>query len=291
MATSKSFSGLSSSLASFNDMIKRFGVVTVMDVKVYDVLDEDITGLKANEIIGKYTSKPLCILDTLKVTNVTEDGPDKTVTGGKFNNPLIKFGKSARLEMQDALGNAEALQAIGGAVVESFGSSKDIEKGASNVIVHFSEDFGGPKTLIGESFFIDQRTGSQVPVKVIFYQFLPDSLTNLSMDAEGDATVFDLNGDLLATTITIGTDGTDGGDLKKGVFYSIIPDNFAATTDVTLENVKLADTITTDYENETALDGVKDDLAIGKVYVTKDGKKYFLGLTSGARTLTEVVGA
>ena len=284
----KSFSNLSSSLASFNDMIKRFGVVTVMDVKVYNVV-EDLEDKKVDEIIGLYSGEPLCTLDTLKVTNITEDGPDKTVTGGKFNNPLIKFGKSARLEMQDALGNVDALSTLGGAVVESFGSSANIEPNAANVAIHFTEDFGGPKTLIGNSFFIDQKTGSQVPVKIIFYQFLPDSLTNLSMDAEGDASVFDMNGDLLATTITIGTDGTTPNDLKKGVFYSVIPDKFGEATDITLADVKTADTITTDYADQTALQGAINDLTVGKVYVTKDGKKYFLGLTSGARTLTEVV--
>ena len=286
-----SFSKLSSSLASFNDMIKRFGVVTVMDVKVYNVVEESLEDKKVDEIIGLYSGTPLCTLDTLKVTNITEDGPDKTVTGGKFNNPLIKFGKSARLEMQDALGNVLALEALGGATVESFGSSAEIEANAANVAIHFSEDFSGPKTLIGNSFFIDQKTGSQVPVKVIFYQFLPDSLTNLSMDSEGDASVFDMNGDLLATTITIGTDGTAANDVKRGVFYSVVPDKFAEAADVTLADVKLADTITTDYADQTALDGVKNNLVVGKVYVTKDGKKYFLGLTSGARTLTEVVGA
>lgn len=220
----KSFSNLSSSLASFNDMIKRFGVVTVMDVKVYNVVEDSLEDKKVDEIIGLYSGEPLCTLDTLKVTNITEDGPDKTVTGGKYNNPLIKFGKSARLEMQDALGNVLALEALGGATVESFGTDENITAGGSNVAIHFSEDFSGPKTLIGNSFFIDQKTGSQVPVKIIFYQFLPDSLTNLSMDAEGDASVFDMNGDLLATTITIGTDGTAANNVKKGVFYSVVPE-------------------------------------------------------------------
>lgn len=225
MATNKSYSGLSSSLAKFNDMIKRFGVVTVMDVKVYNVLDTVTEAMKVDEIITAYEGEDeICSLDSLKVSNITEEGPDKTVTGGKFNNPLIKFGKSARLEMQDALGNVEALEAIGGAVIESFGTAAGIEADKENVAVHFTEDFGGPKALIGHSFFIDQKTGSQVPVKIIFYQFLPDSLTSLSMDAEGDAAVFDLNGDLLATTITIGTDGTAANNVKKGVFYSVVPE-------------------------------------------------------------------
>ena len=55
---------------------------------------------------------------------------------------------------------------------------------------------------------------------VIFYQFSPDSIFNLTQDAEGDATVFDMNGDLLTTDIKI-TD-KDGKDTTRGMFYSIV---------------------------------------------------------------------
>ena len=51
---------------------------------------------------------------------------------------------------------------------------------------------------------------------------LPDAIFNLTQDAEGDATVFDMNGSLNSKEICIGTDGT-ADDTTMNVFYSILP--------------------------------------------------------------------
>lgn len=209
---------------SFDEMINQgFGIVTVMNVDVFDALElDDYKNSTAYQIVKQAmdlkrnkSPKYLCTIDTLKVANAPQEGPSKTVTGGQFSNPLIKFGKSARLEMQDALGRAEAIEALGGGIVEK-------ESGQLKVVgLHFGEDFVGPKLLVGDSFFIDQKSGQQVSVKIVFYQFLPDSIFNLTQDAEGDATVFDLNGDLLTTIIKVGNN--DGTNYEQhGVFYSII---------------------------------------------------------------------
>jgi hypothetical protein len=212
-------------------MTNGFGIVTVMNAIVCDGLTaaqyatltpyeiayapymvngelstEDVT------IKGDIKIKPICRLDTLKVANVTQEGPSKTVTGGQFANPLIKFGKSARLEMQDALGNGKAIAALCGGIVESDETSM--------VGLHFGEDFVGAKMIIGDSFFIDRKSGQQVPVKIVFYQFLPDSIFNLTQDAEGDATVFDMNGDLLTTVVQVGDE--EGKAITHGLFYSIV---------------------------------------------------------------------
>ena len=219
--------------ASFSDMMKRFGVVTVMNAEVYnssDIFTEDKVYTPDDVITAATEDKKLCTLDTLKVANLSVEGPSKTVTGGQYSNPLIKFGKSARLEMQDALGNAKAIEALCGGIVEY---SKGSKHNSDNSIaaLHYGEDFTGPKTIIGKSFFIDQKSGAQVPVKIIFYQFLPDSLFNLTQDAEGDATVFDMNGDLLTTEILVGDKDTN--QIVHGVFYSIIPE----TEDIKYFNV------------------------------------------------------
>lgn len=210
---------LGSSTASFDSMMRNgFGVVTVMNAKVYDAPAASVfKNLTAYGVYDQYkNAECLCEIDTFKVANVTEEGPSKTVTGGRYSNPLIKFGKSARLEMQDALGRAEAIDALCGGVMETKAGSGAITG------LHFGEDFVGPKMIIGDSFFIDSKTGQQVPVKIIFYQFLPDSIFNLTQDSEGDATVFDMNGDLLTTEIKVGDNkGSDDG-LLHGVFYSII---------------------------------------------------------------------
>ena len=224
---------LGGATASFDHMMTNgFGIVTVMNAYVCEALDldkyEDLTPYDfatATYTVGSATTfgtgtgapstNVLCRLDTLKIANVTMEGPTKTVSGGQYSNPLIKFGKSARLEMQDALGRSTAIQALCGGVVENDGATTP-----AVTALHFGEDFVGPKMIIGDSFFIDAKSGQQVKVKVIFYQFLPDSIFNLTQDAEGDATVFDMNGDLLTTVVTIGD--SNGKALKHGLFYSIV---------------------------------------------------------------------
>ena len=117
------YSTLNTASTSFDKMIKRFGSVTVMNAKVYEPV-YGYAGLQtsykyATDILALYeVKKPLFELDTLKIANITIEGPDKTITGGQYSNPLIKFGKKARLEMQDALGRAEALAYLGGAILE-----------------------------------------------------------------------------------------------------------------------------------------------------------------------------
>ena len=222
----KSYSKLEGAVSGFNKMIQRFGVVTVMNARIYDVKENAFDGTKkVDDILDLYVAeKPIARLDTLKVANVTVDGPDKTVTGGQYNNPLIKFGKTATIEMQDALGNASALEALCGGLIEAFGASLEGWKSEANTVaLHFDEGFASAKTIIGDSFFIDQESGQQIPVTIIFYQVLPTSIFNLTQDSEGDATVFDMNGDLLTTNILVGTDGSTAGNMVHGVFYSIIP--------------------------------------------------------------------
>ena len=210
------YSRLGTSNPSFDSMIQRFGVVTVMNAKVYDVVYNGTDPKTVDEILAMYPEEnALTTLDTLKIANVSQDGPDKTVTGGQYSNPLIKFGKSARLEMQDALGNNEALDALCGTI-----SEYNAKGFTGRIALHVGEQFAGPKCIIGDSFFIEQKSGAQVPVKIIFYQFLPDSLFNLTQDPEGDATVFDMNGDLMTTVIKVGN--SEGELIKTGVFYSIV---------------------------------------------------------------------
>ena len=233
------FTHLDASSAMFDQMIRRFGVVTVMNAHVYNFDDTKVTSSdKADVIVKKFVTyapatgvytwddSQICKLDTLKVANVTQEGPTKTVTGGQYSNPLIKFGKTARLEMQDALGNAPALEALCGGLVEGNSYAGLVgEHTATDTddigALHIGEDYAGPKTIIGETFFIDQKTGQQVKAIIIFYQFLPDSIFNLTQDAEGDATVFDMNGDLLTTNIQVSTK-TNGVSTVHGVFYSIV---------------------------------------------------------------------
>ena len=224
------YSRLGGSGANFQQMIQRFGVVTVMNARVYETSNFNVNDLseencwadmQADEILQDIlATKPLCRLDTLKIANITQEGPTKTVTGGQYSNPLIKFGKSARCEMQDALGSAQALDALTGTVSEVNALDHDDLDYTQVFGVHVTEDFNGPKTIVGDTFFIDQKTGQQIKAVILIYQFLPDSIFNLNQDAEGDATVFDMNGDLLTTNILISK--IDHNTESHGVFYSIL---------------------------------------------------------------------
>ena len=227
------------------------GVVTVMNAEIHKIAsDEDFSKLTATQIRAKYKGKVdtlLAEIDTLKVANITVEGPNKTVTGGRYSNPLIKFGKTARIEMQDALGRANAVEAFGGCVNEySDASLTSVEA------MHVTEDFAPTRLIIGETFFISRETGKQVKVDIVFYQVLPDSIFNLTQDAEGDATVFDMNADLLTTEIKM----DDDNGTVHGVFYSIIPQTTGETfTVVNTEGVITVNTTGTGYTYKYSEDG------------------------------------
>ena len=198
-----------------------FGIVTVMDVKVYKEFAVAENGETAKVYLDRIEATTgggteLASIDHMQVATLSTDGPSITINGGKFNNPLLKYGKTARCEMTDALGQADALVALGGAEIDSTGN------------ISITDKFGAPVTIVGSSFVVDQKTGKHIPVKVILYKFLPDSTPSFAFDS-GNAATFDLNGDLLAVEgITLGTG--EGGTEEwsdcvgaTGVFFSIVP--------------------------------------------------------------------
>ena len=191
---------LGSGGADFQQMIQRFGVVTVMNARIYEALplDDETKGgvtvkgyssqLSSEIVASKVASitdgvwtwaEPLARLDTLKIANANQEGPSKTVTGGQYSNPLIKYGKTMTLEMQDALGSAAALDALCGTVSEAATTAGDpsaTPKTEGTVkyddvyALHVTSDFQGPKLIIGDTFFIDQVSGQQVKALIAFYQ-------------------------------------------------------------------------------------------------------------------------
>lgn len=202
-----------------------FGVVTVMDVHVFDyekVTKQFIEAVDATPAtvatalkleVAKQGSayRGDCFINHMQVATLSTDGPNITIQGGRFNNNLIKYGKTARCEMTDALGQADALVALGGAEVDS------------NGVISITDKFGAAKTLVGKTFVVDQKTGKHVDATVILYKFLPDSTPSFAFDS-GNAATFDLNGDLLAVELAgAGVSGNECGD-GNGYFFSIIDD-------------------------------------------------------------------
>ena len=214
---------------TFNDMIQDFGVVTVMNADVYSISDvEEAAQEKWDKLCVELTpyeiskgfqpENAIFHLDTLKIANITVEGPSKTISGGRYANPLIKFGKTARLEIQDALGNIKAIDALCGGIAE-----RTVNANGDYIGLHVGEDFNKEVVIIGDTFFINKETQQQIPVKIIFYRFLPDSIFNLTQDADGDAAVFDMSGDLLSTKVLLGTSGEKRE--PHALFYSIIDPN------------------------------------------------------------------
>lgn len=274
---------------TFDQLMAGFGIVTVMNACIY-VPKKSYTGafeccavegaddgvMKPSDFVYSGES-----IDTLKIANITQEGPTKTVTGGQYSNTLIKYGKTATVEMQDALGRARTLSRFFGCNYDGYieatipkdtetdydidvpgitssstgikvlkdgtaltattgyelGTNKitikisakltdpaiiQIEKPGSRVSI--TDKFPGAFAIEGKTFFIDQKTGEKVDVNIFIPQFTPDAILTLTQDAEGDATVFDLNGS--ANVTTIGTSTAD----KRDVFYEISKDSFFATT-------------------------------------------------------------
>ena len=224
-----------------------FGIVTVMNARVFrkpievvlgtgsedNFTKADLKTMKAHDIvkglIKKTEGTDYIRLDTLKIANINQEGPSKTITGGQTGSALLKYGKTATIEIQDALGRADALELLGGATVETFEKQTGESDAQTNTgigegytkVIHFGDQFGGPKPILGESFFVDQKTGKQIKVYILIYEMLPDSIFNLTQDAEGDATVFDMNGSLNSKEICVGL--TEGKNTTMNVFYSILP--------------------------------------------------------------------
>lgn len=231
------YTKLEKSSASFASMRKEFGVVTVRNAKIFEVKDYTLleaktayeiaaaagkiseTGATSNEdstLKIKYLGK----IDTLKTASVSTDGPTKTITGGQYNEPLLKYGKTVTVSRQDALGDHQALEALCGTVSEYTGSTAAEDKLVGR---HITPQFATAKRIIGDSFFVYKATGEMVNVKIIFYKFLPDSLFNLTQEADGDASVFDRNGTLFPVKIQRGQN--DGSTEKEQVFWSVIDPN------------------------------------------------------------------
>lgn len=161
----------------------KWALTTVFDAKVY-AFPEDYNSLDSTKYFDiPGDDKLLCTLDTLKVSNINAEGPTLTITGGRNDDTLLKRGKKYRLEMQDALGSFQALAAFG------YG---EIGTDSFDVTPNFAQDL----TIVGVTDIIDKVSGEVIECEIVIPRFKADSITNLSMDAGGDATVFDLNGDI-----------------------------------------------------------------------------------------------
>jgi hypothetical protein len=181
-------------------------------------------------------------LDTLKISSISTEGPTKTATGGMAADTLLKYGKKFTIEMQDAMGRYETLNQLYGA---------NISKGKN--ILAITDRFPGEKTIVGTTFVVDQKTGAKQPLRICIPIFNCDGIFNLTQDAEGDVTTFDLNGQIARF------ESDAEGSVDKNGKYTVGTDNvfyFFATSeameDIMVNGYREVYENSSNYDNSTA---------------------------------------
>lgn len=198
-------------------MLRQFGVVTVMDVDVYNAC-RDVEG--EWDAKATFAASKLFSLKTLKIANINTEGPTKQATGGQNADVLLKYGKTFTIEMQDALGSYDVLEHVYGA------NSNGSDIVAANIVT-ITDRFPGELTLVGKTFVIDKATGAKQPMYIVIPFYLGDGIFNLTQDAEGDVSVFDMNGNILRFSTGVGTAATIANDQSetRGELYGKGSDN------------------------------------------------------------------
>lgn len=158
-----------------------FGIKEVCDVAFYKegkVTIDDKGALTATEA-------PLFILDTLKVSNIENTAEQSDAKGGKGNAPLLTwdYGREITISLQDAVLSDKTLAMM---------FENDVDGAEDKVIEINANKYPGVYTVVGKTFAREIGGGD-----TIFTWFVPRAKVNsevtLTMEAEGDPTVFDMN--------------------------------------------------------------------------------------------------
>jgi hypothetical protein len=259
---------------TIEQILTKFGVVTVMEAKFFPA-EQGLT----YDNNGVVEQLPLFELDTLSISNFTQEGPVKMSKGGLNAEVVFRYGKTARLEMEDVVGRISALTNLMG--VRAIDTNATIVKTATQKFIaaagqveflldfpvqivdntpvftvkidsitstafdvdgrlltytgqaaltegqiveivynyvgantpgyYVTDRFSGYYQIVGRTFVVNEGTGAREYVNFIVNKFLPDSLFNLSMEAEGDLAVFNLAGEIFTNDCGIFYEITKGG--------------------------------------------------------------------------------
>lgn len=153
--------------------LSRFGIKEVADVTFYSI---NADGSRGSAVL---------FLDTLKVSNIEFTAEQAEARGGKGNAPLIiwDYGREATVTLQDALLSMETLALM---------FEGDPTKGENGIEIS-ANTFPGTYWVEGTTFARDEVTGEDDIFKFIIYKAKVQSEVTLTMEAEGDPTVFDMN--------------------------------------------------------------------------------------------------
>lgn len=178
---------------------KKFGIKEVADVGFYTV------GTVKVDTNGQITATaaPVLTLDTLKVSNIEFTAEQAEARGGKGNAPLIiwDYGREATVTIEDALLSMDTLQAMFGDVTND------------TVVVINANKFPGTYTVVGQTYARD-TDGKDHLFTFVIYKAKVQSEVTLTMEAEGDPTVFNMSLRVLRSEANEAT-GASAGDMIK----------------------------------------------------------------------------
>ena len=92
---------------TLENILDNFNVATVMNVHIIKLVDNANYG--RNITSSDFNKASILCLDTLQLSNLSEEGPNKTFKVGLFNIPVIRHGKTVALDIKDGLGKIETL--------------------------------------------------------------------------------------------------------------------------------------------------------------------------------------
>ena len=157
---------------------KKFGIKEVADVGFYAVGDVKVEG---NAITA--TKAPVLKFDTLKVSTIEMTAENSEARGGKGNPALISwdYGREITVNLEDALLSMDTLSHL----FEGKANEDD-------VITINANKFPGTYAIVGVTYARDEDGKDN-----LFYFYIPkakiQSETTLTMEAEGDPTVFNMS--------------------------------------------------------------------------------------------------
>ena len=154
---------------------ERFGIKEVADVAFY-ALDKD----------GNPTGSPVLVFDTLKVSNIEFTAEQAEARGGKGNAPLIiwDYGREINVTLEDALLSMETL----GLMFENSNAA-----GSDGKIEISANTFPGTYYVEGKTFARNESDGKDHLLTFTIHKAKIQSEVTLTMEAEGDPTVFGIN--------------------------------------------------------------------------------------------------
>jgi hypothetical protein len=233
-----------SALIDLNTLLEQFGVITVMNICVSQIdtqassneIKSFLTDVFTEENFKHLTHNgEVLYLDTLKISNLKEEGPKKTFKAGARNVPVVRHGKTIKMNITDALGRIATIKHFFGLEVDN----------KYNIICG-TDHYAQPLALSGEIEVI-QRNGSVQKLFLFIPYFLPQSNFALTQEAAGDFAVFDLGGELFPVKLKVKDPNRSDAEKIFSGYYILSDKPFVSGNNSELTTNDLQEMLVYDY--------------------------------------------